>query len=193
MSIIHKTRGENITNAITVLKETYENLELLFSELDRVGTEEGFFCLTPRFLRYKSDTDYLGWLTSDFTKLYQRKSDTVAPHLPELREGAIFGIEVELQDEDNGYPVLSIIEYFYDYTYWNRLPSVSDRWVFYCPFRNENEFKIEESNGTWTSVPFDRVKKKYWGLQKAVAYGMPLVEIKSSEDIRDKVFGKMKK
>jgi hypothetical protein len=189
MSTSKKTRGENITNAMNVIQETYANLELLFTELDRVGAEEGFSSLTPRFLRYKSDNDYFGWLTRDFIKLYQRKDGAMTSNLSELREGPIYGVEVEL-DTNEGYPIISMIEYTFDYSYWDSLPVAKDRGIFYSPFRNDNEFDIDENNGVWTSVPHERVKKKYWGLQKAVAYGIPLVEVESSEDIRLKVFGK---
>jgi hypothetical protein len=183
----HKTRGENITNSITVLRETYQNIELLFTELDRIGIEQAYNCITPRFLRWKSDTDSFGWLISDFIKLYQKKADPITSHIPELREGPIYGVEIEF-DTEEGYPILSLNRYSFDFSFWSKLPSVSDRWVFYYPFRNNNEFYIEEKEGIWKSVIDQKAQKKYWGLQNAISFGMPLLDIKSSEDVRKKIF-----
>ncbi|MED2970732.1 hypothetical protein P4361_00400 [Fictibacillus sp. B-59209] len=190
MSSTLKTKGENITNAVQVLQETYKNLDLLFAELDRVGKEEGFVSLTPRFLRWKSDAYPEGWLTTNFIKLYQKETDSPLPQLDEVREGTLYGIEVELQPEI-GYPIISLNEYSYDFTYWNRLPSISDHWLYHNPFYLENEFNIKEENGKWTSTPLDKYKKRYWGLLSATGQEFPLAEISSPEDIRIKLFGKI--
>lgn len=70
MSIKTTNTGQNISNIVYVLRETFKNLNLLFSELDQIGEEEGFVSITPRFSRWRSDSDYEGWLTSNFIKFY---------------------------------------------------------------------------------------------------------------------------
>lgn len=145
MSLENSNLGQNISSAVDVLIEAYTNLEILFSELDRVGEEEGFISLTPRFMRWKSDTDPSGWLTSNMIKLYQLEKDSSLPSLPDIKSGPVFGIEVDLNYKD--YPVISLTRYTFDFTYWTRTPSVSDHWVFYGPFRYDDSFSIEESNG----------------------------------------------
>jgi hypothetical protein len=193
MSTISKTLGENINTAVSVLLETYKNLDLLFTKMDRIGKEEGFVSLTPRFMRWKSDADHNGWLTSNFIKLYQKETDPLATHLLELREGPLFGIEVDL-DRDEGYPIISLVEYTYDYSMWTRMPSLADHWVFWIPFRNENDFEIKEENGLWSSELNNKknLAKRYWGIQKAISRDIPLMEVSSAEDIKNKVFDRLK-
>ncbi|AIQ39908.1 hypothetical protein [Paenibacillus sp. FSL R5-0912] len=62
--------GGNISLAVKVLRETYKNLNLLFGEMDMIGKEVGFVPLTPRFLRWKSDSYEDGWLLNNFIKIY---------------------------------------------------------------------------------------------------------------------------
>lgn len=156
--------------------------------MDRVGNEEGYISLTPRFMRYKSDVDPEGWLTTNMIKLFQFEKDPNLTNLPELKSGPIFGGEVNFESKE--YPVISLIRYTFDFSYWERTPSVSDHWVFYDPFRYEDFFDITEDNGVWTSIPYENAKKRYWGIEKAVAIEIPLVEVTSPEDIRTKIFQK---
>lgn len=178
--------GQNISMAIDVLRETYKNLDLLFSELDRIGEQEGFVAVTPRFLRWKSDSDYNGWLTSNFIKLYQFEKDLPSAKVPEIKDGYLFGVEVEL--EGKGYPVISLIRYMFDYNMWTRVPAISDHWVFWDPFRVERFFDIKETDGVWESTPLEKAKDRYWGIESVVAKEIPLLSITSVEDIRTKIF-----
>ena len=180
--------GENITTAIEIIKETYANLEVLFAEMDRIGEEEGYITLTPRFLRWKSDTDSNGWMTSNFIKLYQVESNPPTEKVTDLT-GPLFGIEVDLEGEE--YPTLSLIRYTYDYSAWTRMPAVSDHWLFYSPFREENFFEIDQIENVWTSIPIEKAKKRYWGIQRAVAIDIPLIDITSPELIRTEIFQKL--
>jgi hypothetical protein len=186
MSLVANNLGQNINTAVEVLIETYKNLDSLFVELDRIGEEEGFITLTPRFMRWKSDTDPTGWLTSNFIKLYQLEKDPDFPTNLGLKSGSIFGIEVDLQAKE--YPVISLIRYTFDYSQWIKLPSISDHWIFFGPFRYDNFFNIYEENGLWSSEPLEKAKKRYWGIQKAVARDFPLIEITTPESIRTKIF-----
>ncbi|MEK4486920.1 hypothetical protein MHH81_15330 [Psychrobacillus sp. FSL H8-0484] len=179
--------GQNISNSIYVLKETYKNLNLLFSELDRIAEKEGFIPLTPKFLRWKSDSDYEGWLTSNFIKLYQEEKDSPLKHIQNLKDGFIYGIEVDLEGEDN-YPTISLTRYQFDFSEWNRIPTISDHWIFWDPFRLDRFFEITKVNDVWTSTTLEKSKIRYWGMQSAVSIEIPLVSITSPEDISTKIF-----
>ncbi|OIJ14286.1 hypothetical protein BKP37_08915 [Anaerobacillus alkalilacustris] len=190
MSSTTPNMGKNISTAVDVLRETYKNLHLLFSELDRIGEDEGFVPITPKFLRWKSDSAHEGWLTSNFIKLYQIENEHPLTNITDLKNGPIFGIEVDLGE--NEYPVIALIRYHFDYSYWTRLPNVSDHWVFWGPFRYDHLFKIEETEDTWTSKSVEKTKLRYWGFEHAVAHYIPLLSITSSEDIKNKLFQQLK-
>ena len=179
--------GGNISNAVFVLRETYKNLNLLFSELDRIGEKEGFVSITPKFLRWKSDSDNDGWLTSNFIKLYQLEKDDPLPNFENMRDGYIYGVEVDLEGEDN-YPTISLAKYHFDFSEWSRTPGISDHWVFWGAFRLEKFFDIRKEERVWTSKTAEKAKSRYWGLQSAVATDIPLVSINSSEEIKAKIF-----
>jgi hypothetical protein len=187
MSTISVNLGQNISNAVTVLKETYKNLNLLFSELDRIGEKEGFVPLTPKYLRWKSDSDYEGWLTNNFIKLYQLEEDPILNESIGVRDGFLFGIEVDLEGE-KGFPTLSLVRYSFDYSKWSRIPAISDHWVFWGPFRKEKFFDIQQTDNLWKSVATEKGKERYWGIQNAVAIELPLWSVSSTEDIKLKIF-----
>jgi hypothetical protein len=186
MSII-QSNGKSVFQATKIINETYENLSILFSELDRVGEQEGYVTITPRFMRYKSDTDFNGWMTINFIKLYV-KSDIPPTSIEDIRELPWFGVMVDLEgNEEEGIPMLSILRYQYDQTFWDRLPTVSDHWAFWAPFVEDGFDVIREGN-EWTSTSSERAKKKHYGFEKAKAIDIPLFEVNSPEDIRVKVF-----
>ncbi|AJG91221.1 hypothetical protein I6G77_28095 (plasmid) [Bacillus tropicus] len=180
--------GQNITLATNILQKTYENLNLLFIEMDRVGEEEGFMSLTPKFLRWKSESNTNGWLTSNFIKLYQLQENSSVPHISDLRTGDIYCVEVSLNNGSEDYPEITLARFTYDYDFWTKMPSVSDHWIFFYPFRDENNFKIQEKNGIWTSTPYEKSRKKYWGIQQGLAQVIPLLQITSPETIRSEIF-----
>ena len=188
MSLTTNNVGQNITNSVHVLKETYRNLNSLFIELDRNAEELGYIPITSKFLRWKSDSHYQGWMTSNFIKLYQLKTDPPSPAFSDLRDGYLFGVEVELEGEEH--PLVSIIRYSFDYNDWPRMPTPADHWIFYGPFREERCFDITEHPTYWHSTPLKDVKNRYWGLKEAIAIEIPLVSIQSQEDIKGKVFNK---
>ncbi|MDN3451840.1 hypothetical protein QMA09_16745 [Planococcus sp. APC 3906] len=191
MSMI-QNKGESIIQATNLLKETYGNLSILFQELDRVGEEEGYMTITPRFMRYKSDTDTTGWLTTNFIKIYV-KSSTMPSSIEDIRELPWYGVMVDLTDDgEEKIPMLSIIRYKFDQSHWNRLPAVSDHWTFWSPFYEE-EFDIFHEGNKWTVSSKGQAKKKHSGFEKLKAIDIPLFDVKSPEDIRLKIFGELEK
>ncbi|ENQ3113169.1 hypothetical protein ACEOWI_004509 [Bacillus cereus] len=180
--------GQNITLATNILQKTYENLNLLFVEMDRVGEEEGFMSLTPKFLRWKSESNTNGWLTSNFIKLYQLQENVSVPHLSDLRAGDIYCVEVSLNNGSEDYPEIALARFTYDYDFWTKMPSVSDHGIFFYPFRDENNFEIQEKNGIWTCTPYEKSRKKYWGIKQGIAQVIPLLQVTSPETIRSEIF-----
>ncbi|MCH4826376.1 hypothetical protein [Planococcus halocryophilus] len=186
MSMV-QNKGEHIIQAANLLKETYENLNILFQELDRVGEEQGYVTITPRFMRYKSDTDTHGWLITNFIKLYV-KAETVPSSIEEIRDLPWYGVMVDLTNDDGeNLPMLSIIRYQFDQSFWQRLPAVSDHWTFYTPFY-EDDFDITHNENKWSILSGGNLKKKHSGFEKLEAVDIPLFDVKSPEDVRSKVF-----
>lgn len=191
MSIV-QTKGESIIQATKILRETYKNLKVLFEELDRVGEEEGYVTINPRFMRYKSDNDTTGWLTTNFIKLYV-KSDVVPEHIEDIRELAWYGVMVDLTNEfDAEIPMVSIIKYQFNQSYWNRLPSVSDHWTFWSPF-SAGEFSITGEEDEWKVDSNHKAMKRHSGFERLVAKDIPLFDLKNQDDVREKVFGEFVK
>lgn len=183
-------KGENISNAVNVLKETYHHLTLLFAELDRICYEEGYTPITTqKFLRYKSDSNYHGWLTSDFIKLYLPDRDDKSKNHQDEDGTVIYGVEVELEDD---YPIISLLRYEFDKEQWDRSPAVSDYWMFHDPYYIDKFFTIFEEDGIWYSKTLDSAKEKYQGLQHVVSKNIPLVSVASTEDIQTKIFQELK-
>lgn len=182
----NNSKGENITSSVTVLKETYRNINTLFHEMDRIAEEEGFTTITPKFLRWKSDSDSDGWLTNNFIKLYQVSGNSVIPHIQELQDADLFGVEIDLDGDE--YPQIALTRYTFDYTFWTKMPAISDHWIFYNPFRDDTNFEIDECDGIWKSKPYAKSIKKYWGIQRAVSRSIPLINVDSSEAVRKQIF-----
>ncbi|WP_166030732.1 hypothetical protein [Neobacillus terrae] len=145
---------------------------------------------TPKFLRWKSDSSTAGWLTNNFIKLYQFENHTSLPNLPEVKEGPVYCVEVDLEGKDD-YPEITLAKLTYDFSQWTKVPGVSDHWIFWDIFRMTNSFEINESNGTWASKPHSKAAKKYWGLQSAQGESFPLINVSSAETIKTKIFDRL--
>ncbi|MBP1154007.1 MULTISPECIES: hypothetical protein [unclassified Paenibacillus] len=188
---IESNTGTNIAQAFKVLLKTYENLDLLFTEMDMEAEEAGLIPLTQRPLRWKSDVHYSGWLINDFIKLYQLKEELSPADEANTSIGAVYGVEVNFEED---YPKLWLIRYTYDFSAWNRLPAVSDHPTFYYPLVDESAFRITEMHGLLKGIPVDdKVMKRYWGIREAVARSIPLVQVSSREAIRNEVFAPLAK
>ncbi|NGM85608.1 hypothetical protein G5B47_24730 [Paenibacillus sp. 7124] len=186
-------KGQNITKAVEVLRETYKNLNLLFSEMDIVGKDQGFIPLTSKFLRWKSDTIEDGWLTSDFIKIYQLESEPAfdSEKLSDLKNGPIYAVEIEL-DSEGGYPEITASRYLFDLSKWSRMPAVSDHWLYHQPYRFDDKFEIEEEDGVWRSTPRKAsVSNTYWGFQSAVGISFPLIHVQDADSIKLEIFQRL--
>lgn len=65
----------NIVKAFEIIDKTYENVEKLMKYCDSIADDKGYISISDRFLRYKFDKDYEGWMTRIFVKLYQHQDD----------------------------------------------------------------------------------------------------------------------
>ncbi|MBY0054645.1 hypothetical protein [Brevibacillus agri] len=180
--------GENISLAVKVLRETYKNLNMLFNEMDIIGKKKGFISLHPKFLRWKSDSYEDGWLLSNFIKVYQMEGDSAGnKHVPDLKDGDVYVVEVDLDGEE-GYPEITLSRFHFDLSKWERMPAISDHWLFHNPYRLENHFNIEEANGIWRSKTKQKSINRYWGLKRAIGKSIPLTSVCDSASIKTKIF-----
>lgn len=182
--------GKNICNAFKVVHQTYKNLEKFFVDLDSIGEDEGFTSISPRFLRYKSDNDVDGWFVRDFIKLFQQRADQKLRGDSGLRNGPIYLVEADFEGET---PQLRMAKLIYD-DLKNWIPiSVSDRWGFYNPFRDQNNYAFD-SIGEYSRVRPNntRARKESWELKVAIYKQADLVEIDTGEKIRSVIFAGLK-
>ncbi|MGN7360426.1 hypothetical protein ACTHPF_21650 [Paenibacillus sp. SAF-054] len=180
--------GGNISLSVTVLRETYKNLNLLMNEMDMIGEELGFMSLTSRFLRWKSDAYEEGWLLSNFIKIYQLDGDSAGnERVPDVKDGDVFVIEIDLEGQDD-YPDITLSRFRYDFSKWERMPATSDHWLFRDPYWLDNHFDITCEDGIWRSKTKAKSVKKYWGLQQAIGTSIPLTSVTDAETIRNNLF-----
>ncbi|RRJ66975.1 hypothetical protein EHV15_31645 [Paenibacillus oralis] len=180
--------GGNISLAVKVIRETYKNVSLLLGEMDMVGREQGFVSLNSKFLRWKSDSYEDGWLLSNFIKLYQLEGESAGnDQVPDLKDGPVFVVEIDLEGEEE-YPQITLSRFHYDLSKWERMPAISDHWLFHDPYRLENHFITEENKGLWKSKTRDKSVNRYWGLQQAVGKVIPLVGVCDAASIKGQIF-----
>ncbi len=190
MSTGERNNGENITKALSVLLETYANIDLLLVEMDKVAEKAGFVAHTSRFMRWKSDVDYNGWLVKSFIKIYQPEGDNYSDRVKDLRAGDLHAVDIDLE---NDYPQIWLSRHRFDYSGWTRLPSTSEHWLLSYPLYDDpGLFSITEIGDLWRSVPTEKARKNYWGIRGSVALSIPLVTVTSSETIETEVFDRLK-
>jgi hypothetical protein len=105
--------AENINNAFTVVRKTYENIKELFKYLQGETAKRGDYELVApasKFLRWKSDVDYNAWLTNVFILPFQKKS--VERLENGWRNDAVYTLEVNLHDFDE--PKIALTRFEYD-------------------------------------------------------------------------------
>jgi hypothetical protein len=184
--------GENIKNAFEVVENTYSNIDKLMKFCDSIAVDYGYDAVTPKFLRYKSDSDYGGWLINSFIKLYQTKTDIVLEN--DWKDGPIFVMELNFQDKPTVY--LSKFEYD-DISEWSKGVSPRDYWGFSEPIDCEgSDFKekcLDSNDEYYIAEPeTENVKDKYWGVRRVIYTTFNLLQL-DSNNISEKVFGEFDK
>lgn len=147
-----------------------------------------YYPAVSKFLRYKSDNDCDGWMVTDFFLLYQNKHDKKLEN--GWRNGAIYVMEINLEEEDIPTVFLSKFEYT-DMGSWTSGCSPANYWAFYWPIRID-EMDYEKHTDVSVAIPKksmeQKIAKDYWGLKRVVTVEVPLIEL-TADNVKDKVFG----
>jgi hypothetical protein len=65
--------GTNIKNAFAVVGQSYKNVHKFLAEFNAIASDEELVPLLDRFLRWRSDRQWEGWLIWSFIVLFQKK------------------------------------------------------------------------------------------------------------------------
>lgn len=185
--------GVNIGNAVKVLKQTYENINRLFNQLDIEGSKEGFISIIPKFLRWRSDVEPSGWLITDFIKLYQREKDPDMGNDSGLKNGPIYAVEINLNNDE---PTIYLKKYIFDMDseVWTKPPAVSDYWLYFYSTTNEDLMDIKKDNDIHIVVPKnEKASKIYRGIKEVRYTSFDLVSLDSREKVKTMIFDGLKK
>jgi hypothetical protein len=185
--------AKNIDNAFLVVRETYTNLNKLFSALDNECIENGFINIIKDqkpFLRWKSDNEPFGWLINSFVKLYQKKDsqrkneDSLSNEI--RRDNNIYALEFNLESS----PVIRIAKFSFSTNSWTKSPTVSEHWVFYWPLKktNSKEFEFSTDNDLQKSIPKNETIIKKFKKLKNVEYKEILLTEITSKNFTEKIF-----
>jgi hypothetical protein len=187
--------GTNIKNAFSVVGQSYKNVHKFLAELNAMASEEGFVPLLDRFLRWRSNREWEGWLIWSFISLLQKKDDPAHGTVAGLRQGSIYCVEVSFEMETN--PALYLSRFDYDppdLNTWTGLPAVRDHWAYFYPVRPSQAFQVTKlAENTSVSRPDTKTKAKYWGLDKVIFTRTELVSVDDQAKIRSNVFQVLKK
>ncbi len=168
--------GENILNAVRVITKTHENVDKLLNCCKNLSKQDdsNYELLTEKFLRWKSDNNFYGWMLTSFILLFKRKVEN---------EQTIYGIEINLDEVE-----LNVVKYIYnDAVDFERYISPASHWIYYYPIHNDtDEFMQIENENYIESKPKDAENK--YGLSRVVFKTFSLVEI-TADNVNEKVFG----
>lgn len=179
--------SENIRKAFEIVVKTYENVDKLMKYCDVASEDLGYIALHQRFLRYKSDVEPLGWLTSEFIKVYQHKEGRALDN--SFYDGPVYVMEINF--DDGPFIYVSKLEYE-DISTWDAKLRPGDYWGFSNPICEDNENfkvgKLEDEGNLFESVPKNQaVKDEYWGFERAVFIKHDLTVVRRG-NIQDIIF-----
>ncbi len=181
---------KNIANAFLVVRETYSNLDKLFSAIDSECIKNGYINILKdqrSFLRWKSDNHTYGWLTNSFIKLYQKNDSpkkNEKSESDELRkDNYIYALDFNFDIS----PIVKIAKFSFSTDSWTKSPTVSQHFVFYWPLKknNTNEFEFSSYNNINKSIPKNNeaILKKYRKLKNVEFKEISLTDITSENFI----------
>ena len=185
--------GENIHNAFEVVNKTHENVNNLieFCKL-MVNEKKEFDLMSPKFLRYKSDSDYWGWNTRQLFLLFQDMQDEVLEN--GWRDGPIYVLEILLYDPyecfETNEPRLELAKFEYEDI--KNLPTGVSTANYYCFTHPLYDLDYEElEDGTLVADMPEEFTQRYWGVKRVVCKVELLVDV-NNENAYDKIFGAFK-
>ena len=185
--------GENIHNAFEVVNKTHENVNNLieFCKL-MVNEKKEFDLMSPKFLRYKSDSDYWGWNTTQMFLLFQDMQDEMLEN--GWRDGPVYVLEILLYDTYECFetiePRLEIAKFEYEDV--KNFPSGVSPTSYYCfthPLYDLNYEELED--GTLVADMPEEFTQRYWGVKRVVCKVELLVDV-NNENAYDKILGAFK-
>lgn len=185
--------GENIFNAFEVVNKTHENVEKLikFCKI-MVSEKKEFDLVSPKFLRYKSDSDYLGWNTTRMFLLFQDTQDQLLEN--GWRDGPIYVLEILLYDPDGCFetnePRLEMAKFEYENieNFASGISS-SEYYAFAHPLYDVDYEEMED--GILVAEMPKEITQKYWGVKRVVCKEELLVDV-NYENAYDVIFGAYK-
>lgn len=185
--------AQNINNAFLVVRETYYNLNKLFSALDNECIENGYINIIKNqkpFLRWKSDNEPFGWLINSFVKLYQKKDSPKKNDNSQSNEirkdNNIYALEFNLETS----PIIRLAKFSFSTDSWTKSPTVSEHWVFYWPLKktNTNDFEFSFDNNLQKSKPKNDATSEKFKKLKYVEYKELLLTEITSQNFSEIIF-----
>jgi len=177
--------GKNILNAFQVVNETHANLNKMFSALNEIAASNNFENLInnpPGFMRWKSDSNTIGWTVRSMIKLFRKSDEEDKTD----NTNTIYAFDVWFGPscfEDS--PEVTLSKFEYDSGIFNgKKPAVSDHSLFHYPVRINDHFK-HAKNGDYTiSTPNENAVNKYIGLKQVTFKRIRLMDI-TTENLDD--------
>ena len=183
--------GENIFAAFDVVAKMYDNVNKLMNYCRTAADENGEFVLaTPKFLRWKSDTEPNGWYIYSFILLFQNTADQKLAN--KWRNGPVYVLEINLYNPDvYTEPMVNLAKYEYtDIESWAEGCSPANHHVFYHPLYGTfgEWIKFEQDGTNYAGEIIDKEANRFWGLRRITGVGIPLTEI-TRENAYEIIFG----
>ena len=180
----------NLRNAVSVLRDTYVNIEKLARFLQDKAQENGFVCMTNDILMWQSKRNTYGWVTSKFTLVFQHADSPLFEN--GWRDDDIYGVEISFESDDEMCLYVSKFHYSMGLRDWRPGCKPSDDWGFTHPKWNHGKFNIVKQDGLIVSTPRSaKESREYWGIDYAVYKGETLFDL-TADNVNEKIFSVMK-
>ena len=187
--------GENIKNAVEVLYKTYESIHKMKEDCQKLAPKAGYRAMSDRFMRYRSDVDTAGWLTSNMILAFQRCSNPDLEADQNWENAPVFSMEISLTGgtAKDSVPmlILSRFEYNDNISRWPAGCSPTYYWGFHQPVSEEfsRNFIQEDFDGYSIRKPVSqKVASSYWELKQVTFTSCPLLDLNSTT-LQNRVFG----
>ncbi|MCG6154021.1 hypothetical protein [Leptospira bandrabouensis] len=183
----NKETEENIMNAFEIVEKTYHNSLKLLNEIENKLTNSEFISITPnKYLRYRSDVDFYGILIKSLIKLFQKQNDPVHIKNENLRNGPIYGIEINFGNYTVPKLILSSYSFNNIEANFSYLPSLAEHWLYFNSTHNKDSFEFvnySDLNQIISTPKTAKISKTYYSLKKVTFTELDLLNFTSSEDL----------
>lgn len=185
--------GKNIFNAFEVVNKTHENVYKLIEFCRGITVEKKEFDLiSPKFLRYKSDSDYWGWNTRQMFLLFQDTQDEMLEN--GWRDGPVYVLEIILYDQEwcfESYePRLEMAKFEYEDIKNSSLNASVGSYYYFTHPLYDVEYDVIDDGILVAEMP-EEMTRKYGGVKRVVCKVSLLVDV-NHENAYDIIFGSFK-